>query len=105
MIRIEVRQDIEANGLFYKWVEKAAEKHEWETPKDKDEINVDFEFRQGDNSLYKKENWDTDMSGDDPMMTLTIHRILESMKRDEKAKIEVKKTFIPEEDQELVALL
>mgnify|MGYP000914742146 CR=1 FL=1 len=38
------------------------------------------------------------MSGDDPMMTLTVHRILESMKRDEKAKIEIKKTFIPEED-------
>jgi hypothetical protein len=45
LIRIEVRQDIEANGIFYKWVEKATEKHEWETPKDKDEINVDFEFK------------------------------------------------------------
>ena len=105
LIRIEVRQDIEANGIFYKWVEKPTEKHEWETPKDQDEIKVDFELKQGDKSLYKMENWDTDMSGDDPQMTLTIHRILESMKRDEKARIEIKKTFIPDEDKELVALL
>lgn len=55
--------------------------------------------------MYSKLDWETDMEGSDPFMTLTIHRILESMKRGEKAKIEIKKTFIPNEDSELVALL
>jgi hypothetical protein len=46
-----VRNDIEANGIFLKYPDHPAEKNEWETPKDRDEIMYDFELKQGEITL------------------------------------------------------
>lgn len=53
--------------------------------------------------MFSKLGWETDFN--DPQISLTMRKILESMKRDEKSRIEIKKTFVPEEDNELLALL
>lgn len=40
-----VRKDIEANGTLLKYPDVQAASHEWETPRDRDEIRVDIEFK------------------------------------------------------------
>lgn len=82
------RQDLEANGNFLKYLDEPAESHEWETPKDQDEIVLDIDFRQGDRILYSKQNWSTTMHDDS--LTLTMRKVIESMKRGECSRIEIK---------------
>ena len=38
LVDYQERQDIEGNGMFYKYYETKAHKNEWETPADRDEI-------------------------------------------------------------------
>jgi len=42
LVDFQVRQDIEANGTMLKYLDVPAEKHEWETAKDQDEVHVDL---------------------------------------------------------------
>ena len=57
LVDLEVRFDIDANGMLLKHVSQAAEKHEWEMPAEADEIKLDFEFKQGDKTLLSKLGW------------------------------------------------
>lgn len=47
LVQVEVRQDLEANGIFLKYVKEPCEKHEWEAPTFNDFIKVDFKVVQG----------------------------------------------------------
>lgn len=101
MVQVEERQDLEANGIFLKYVKEPCEKHEWEAPSDNDFIKVDFRIRQGEQELVAFEALETTL--EDPRITLTMRKCLESMKRNEQARIDIKSDFIPAEDRELIA--
>lgn len=45
LVDYEERVDLDANGVWLKNLDVPAEKHEWETPKDQDEIHVDLTFK------------------------------------------------------------
>jgi hypothetical protein len=44
LVDFEERQDIEGNGIFYKYFETKPHKNEWETPADRDEIKFDVKI-------------------------------------------------------------
>jgi hypothetical protein len=104
------RFDIEGNGDFLKYYDVRAEKNEWETPTDMDEVRFDVSVKQRSEAdaaqfveLYSEKAWDTTM--EDDRITITIRRALVSFKRGEKSMVEVRSTFAPQEDKDLVALL
>jgi len=90
------RQDIEANGIFYKLFSEKCHKNEWETPSDRDEIKYSLTIRQGDSVFFKEENVTTDLK--DKKFTVTMHKVLTSMKRGEKCSVEINKDFVPQQD-------
>jgi hypothetical protein len=96
------RHDIERNGIFFKYFVTKQAKHEWETPSDRDEVKFNVEIVQDSRSLWKKEDWDTNML--DPEMTCSVYKIISSFKRGEESIVEVKASFVPEHDQEIMKL-
>jgi tetratricopeptide (TPR) repeat protein len=66
-------------------------------------MKLDFEFKQGDKTLLSKLGWETNLA--DPEITLTMGKVIASMKREERARVEVKHTYVPQEDKELIAIL
>lgn len=66
-------------------------------------MKLDFELKQGDKTLLSKLGWETNLA--DPEITLTMGKVIASMKREERARVEVKNTFVPQEDKELLAIL
>ena len=90
------RHDIENAGIFFKYFVTKQAKHEWETPSDRDELKFNIEIVQETKTLWKKEDWDTNML--DPEISGSIKRIISSFKRGEESIVEVKASFVPEFD-------
>lgn len=88
------RQDIEMNGLFLKLYVNKADKNEWETPSDRDEFILSIAIRQKETTFWKKDNWSTDLA--DTELSVTMHKVLGSLKRGEKSTVDIQKNFIPE---------
>ena len=103
MVDFVPRVDIEANRIFYKYIDEHADKTEWETPSDQDEVKVNFELKQNDKVLLSKLGWETNMMHED--LTVTFSKIIQSLKRGEKSRVEIKSTFVPEEDPDLLKML
>ena len=81
------RQDLEADGNLLKTILVKAPKGEYENPRDVDEVKLNLKIQSGNKVLIKRENLETKMTSSD--LTVTLIKILESMKRQEKSKIEV----------------
>jgi hypothetical protein len=106
------RTDLEANGNFLKAILTPAVKKEWEKPTDRDEIVLDIavslvtqdtlllsdeeETKIEKKEIFKKEAWSTNMH--DEEITISLGKILETMKRGEKAQTLVKLSFIEDND-------
>lgn len=56
-----------------------------------------------DQIVLEKSNWSTNMSSSD--LTLTMKKVLESMKINEKSTITIKNSFIEENDNELFEMI
>jgi hypothetical protein len=82
----EERIDIEANGNFMKAFVVKADKKEWEKPTGKDEIMIALSayIDEGVN-LYEKVDYQTTM--DNPELSITFVKILESLKRGESCRV------------------
>lgn len=88
------RIDLEANGNLLKtYIQKPITK-EWEHPNDIDEITFSLKvyYNKDDAILYQIDNKQTTMADSD--LTLTLRKVLESMKRHEHSVVEVKTSFI-----------
>lgn len=97
------RMDLEADGNFLKTTLVKGPKKEWEKPTDRDEIIVNISVKQKDSTLLEKNNWETNMI--DNELTITLRKIIESMKRTEKCSVVVKNSFVQENDEALKRLL
>ena len=93
------RIDIEANGNLLKTFIKKPPTKEWERPSERDEIHFNIKaYYEKDQVLLEKEDWQTTMADTDQTFTLTFKKILESLKRNEHSSVQVKASFINEED-------
>jgi len=79
--------DLEGDGNFLKtWIDKG-EKKQWERPSEKDEIDISYSVKQGEKVFEEKSHWRGTM--DDPSITVTWTKLIESMKAREKSSIQV----------------
>ena len=87
------RIDIEADGNFLKTFILKAEKKEYEKPTENDEITINVKaFYTESQIIFERSNWETKMG--DEKVSGTLRKILESMKRGEKAIVQVKSSFL-----------
>ncbi len=107
------RTDIEANGNFLKTFLQEAPKKEWEKPAEIDEVKVsaylsltETDPALGDSQeeikcLIEKPEWETTLT--DPLLPMTVRKVLETMKRGEKCSVLIKRTYVKEENLEFWA--
>jgi hypothetical protein len=77
------RNDIEADGNFLKVFINKPPKKDYEKPNEKDEINANIRmYYETENTIFEKKEWHTSMN--DPEITPSVKKILETMKRTEK---------------------
>jgi hypothetical protein len=55
---------------------------------------------QDEKVLWSKKEWDTNMM--DPALTCSTYKVISSFKRGEESIVEVKASFIPESDKEII---
>lgn len=120
LIGWEDRTDIEADGNFVKTLVTVPDKKEWEKPTDRDELvfNLTASLVSQDPSLllgeeresqlknievFKRDGWTTHMQ--DPEITLSLRKILETMKRGEKSETLVKLPFLQENDPDVWSII